>query len=219
MSELQNIKHNYNANLKNYKQFIVNRAYKLNLFKPNMPQYNHNSPRRIPLMKRNPALMPFSRDHLGALMLVSRLKHGYSTNPRYPWPTDLAEQAVKIKHMWQTELEPHFCAEEEMGTFLGPHFSEQLQTLFSEILSEHRQIRALISTLQTPEGLNRETLEKLGSLLEAHVRKEESVFFEALQRDLSEALLAQAGERVALFYQALPAVVSIFTGETHQPGS
>ncbi|PIQ23184.1 hypothetical protein COW36_19210 [bacterium (Candidatus Blackallbacteria) CG17_big_fil_post_rev_8_21_14_2_50_48_46] len=166
-------------------------------------------------MKRSEELAPLSREHLTALILVYCLKHGRSSNPRYPWPEDPLRQGAKALQMWQDELHWHFEAEEQ---FLFAPFeaqlSPELQRISQELLNEHTQIRKLILGLANQsETETVRALMQLGILLEAHIKKEEKVYFAGLESELPEAARVQAGQAILDFYAQREPFVCIFTGE------
>lgn len=169
-------------------------------------------------MKRDPNLAPLSREHLGALMLVYRLKHGRSSNPSHPWPSDLNEQVKKIQRMWQDELRWHFAAEERfLFAPLRTSLSPETQQLGERLLRDHRDLEAQIQALSELQGTPlQQALKGLGQRLEAHVRCEENEYFPALQTQLSSKQLQQAGTQILAFYAEREPFYCIFTGELRQ---
>ena len=95
-------------------------------------------------------------------------------------------------------LQPHFEAEE---TWVFPTAARSLtrgDTLIGDLLAEHEQIRALVSDLQRDPRDDLETrLPTLGHLLVSHIRTEERVLFEAMQREMPGAALDAIGARLA----------------------
>lgn len=172
-------------------------------------------------MKRDPALQPLSREHLSALMLVYCIKHGRSSNPRYPWPDDPREQAQRVQQSWEQELRWHFEAEERFffGPLLAP-LSAPLQALTRRLEADHRAIEAQIKALvQLSDADLPQALSSLGTLLEAHVRCEERDYFEQLQQEVAPEQLAEAGEALEAFYASREPVRCIFTGVLRPAGS
>lgn len=149
-------------------------------------------------MKRDPALAELSREHLPALILAYRLRHGRSSNPAEPWPTDVSEQRAAALPFIQGELRRHFAAEEAI---LIPHKTSLSDPGPSEqVLAEHQSFWQQIARIETatPEELPA-LLQALGEFLEAHVRFEERVWFEQLQRELKPAVLAELGRQLEDF--------------------
>lgn len=169
-------------------------------------------------MKRSESLQTLSREHLSALILASCLKNGKSSNPRYPWPGQVDAQVQKVLYMWEQELHWHFEAE-ELFFFKAFHadLSESMQALGLELLQDHHDIKSSIQTLaQLPENELPEKLIALGHLLEAHVRREENVYFEGLQTEIDALALQQAHRALLNYYEQRPAYQCVFTGETRQ---
>lgn len=134
-------------------------------------------------MKRDPALITLSREHLPALILAYRLRHGRSSNPAHPWPTDPIEQRSQALVFIHGDLARHFAAEEAVllplkGQLQDPGPSERVWAEHQQFWQQVRQIE-----IAAPENLP-SLLKKLGELLDAHVRFEERVWFEQLQNEL-----------------------------------
>lgn len=166
-------------------------------------------------MKRDTNLAPLSREHLSALMLVYRLKHGRSSNPRYPWPKDPNEQKQRVLSMWKNELQWHFEAEER---FLFAPFhtllSSTAQQIGETLLTDHADIKALILDLDSLEKSELQVkLQYLGERLEKHVRLEEREYFELLQSEIPPEKLLEAGHKILDFYAQRPPFYCAFTGE------
>ncbi|MGE3725672.1 MAG: hemerythrin domain-containing protein [Candidatus Sericytochromatia bacterium] len=166
-------------------------------------------------MKRSEELAPLSREHLSALILVYCLKHGKSSNPRYPWPTDPFEQRDKVLQMWQDELHWHFEAEESyLFDPLEPQLSPELQAVSQALRAEHQQMRDLILGLQQGQASDiAKALSQLGGILECHVKKEEQVYFAGLEREIPAEMRSQAGQAILTFYAQREPFVCVFTGE------
>lgn len=171
-------------------------------------------------MKRDPAFVPLSHDHLSALVLVYCLKHGKGSSDRYQWPTDPAEQVERIQQIWRHELQPHFVAEEQF-IFLPTQVQVSLSTqaLAQELLTEHQQIEQMILQLSSlhDDALATAFIE-LAEKLETHIRKEERRYFEALQTELSADQLEQIGQSISDFYAELPPIQCALTGVIRQLG-
>jgi mannose-6-phosphate isomerase-like protein (cupin superfamily) len=107
-------------------------------------------------MKRHPALVPLSHDHQHGLVQARRLRHG-----------DVDGFADFFAH----ELVRHFRQEEELVFPLLAEVGAEPPEL-SHALLEHQRIRAMASR---PDAA-------LGELLAEHIRLEERVLFETIQR-------------------------------------
>lgn len=140
-------------------------------------------------MQRNPALIALSREHLPALILAYRLRHGRSSNPAHPWPTEPSAQRSAALAFIHGDLARHFAAEEAVLLPLKEHLSDPGPS--ERVWAEHQ---AFWQQVQAIEGADPEALppllQALGELLEAHVRFEERVWFEQLQSELPPSQLA-----------------------------
>lgn len=166
-------------------------------------------------MKRSQYLSPLSREHLSALILASCLKKGKSSNPKHPWPTSPEQQRDKVLQMWDQEMHSHFQAEEIcLFTPFNPLLSPAMQALTQELLQEHKEMEEIILKLRQTSGeALTEHLKNLGNQLELHVRKEERVYYEGLQKEISEPELAKAYAQISQRYAQRGPIFSVFTGE------
>lgn len=149
-------------------------------------------------MKRHPALIHLSRDHQQGLMLAQLLK---KNAPEYKGlPTDAVGKMNYAKDLYNNELDQHFKEEEE---FVFPHLTNksiEIDELVTEILSEHQILQNSILSLKDDSNLI-DNMDKIGYLLEAHIRKEERVLFEKIPQVLSEEELEIIKQK---FYQTRP---------------
>jgi hemerythrin-like domain-containing protein len=127
-------------------------------------------------MRRHPALAALSRDHHAALVLAKRASHADAA---------AAEPAVAVADVFNGELEPHFCFEED--ALLPPLEAAGLAELVARTRREHAELRALVVQLQSGAGA---ALRPFGRLLEAHVRFEERELFVAAETHLDQQTLA-----------------------------
>lgn len=149
-------------------------------------------------MKRSESLADLSREHLPALILAYRLRHGRSSNPSEPWPSDPHVQRQALLDFVATDLRRHFAAEEH---FLLPLESTlQDPAPSARVRAEHQQFWDLLTQVEqaVPADLS-PLFQQLGVLLEAHIRFEERVWYEQLQAELPPEQLAQLGHQIALF--------------------
>ena len=134
-------------------------------------------------MKRHPALIPLSQDHQKGLLLAQLLK---KNAPEYKGlPKDPIGKMNYAKEVYNNELDQHFSEEEE---FVFPYLTnkrKEIDELVTEILSEHRILKTSIFALKDNSTLIVE-MDKIGYLLEAHIRKEERNLFEIIPQVLSE---------------------------------
>ncbi len=139
-------------------------------------------------MKRHPALYPLSHDHHQGLILAQQLKKGA---PQYKGMPDTLEGKKEYAlSFYQSDLIKHFKDEEEILFPSVKNKDKEVDRLIAEIISEHRNIEILIKELgQTTDPEN--IMDKLGWLLEKHIRKEERELFPAIERILTEGELSE----------------------------
>ena len=116
-------------------------------------------------MRRHPALVALSHDHHHALVHARRLREGDDSG---------------FAEFFARDLVRHFRQEEEVVFPLLAEVGDEPPEL-AQALLEHARIRAL-ARRPGPE---------LGELLDAHVRLEERVLFETIQRTVPEERLAE----------------------------
>jgi hemerythrin-like domain-containing protein len=134
-------------------------------------------------MKRHPALISLSQDHHKGLLLAQLLK---KNAPEYKGlPGDPIGKMNYAKEIYNSELDQHFREEED---FVFPYLksrNEEVDKLVNEILSEHKILKNSIVSLEDDDLLT-DNMDKIGYLLEAHIRKEERFLFEKIPQVLSE---------------------------------
>jgi len=116
-------------------------------------------------VKRHPSLVPLSHGHQHALVYAQRLRRG---------------EVEGFVEFFAFDLVPHFRQEEEIVFPLLARVGVEPPELVRALL-EHQRIRA---------GADRPDA-ALGELLEGHIRLEERVLFETIQRTVPEELLAR----------------------------
>ena len=130
-------------------------------------------------MKRHKSLIPLSQDHHNGLMLAQLIK---KDAPEYRGlPTDLGGKLRYAQDMWKNELKDHFKNEENILVPAVSGKNEEIDVLINELKNEHSSIELKIIELNDPTDIQKE-LDELGSLLELHIRKEERIFFQQLQK-------------------------------------
>ena len=148
-------------------------------------------------MKRHPSLVPLSRAHHDALVVAQALLLGQSPAPRSDWPTDRRTQVNRVIAFFTHTLRWHFEVEEAhlFPTVLA-HLPGEAD-LVAQLLDEHDAIRTQVRELERdPTTALTVRLPALGRLLEAHVRREERVLFETMQREMAPADLETLGTRL-----------------------
>jgi hemerythrin-like domain-containing protein len=124
-------------------------------------------------MLRDPSLIPLSHDHHHALALCVLTTRSLASGE------SLETLSHNIVEHYQTELRRHFDLEERV--------------LFPVL--EHRRIEQLVESLRSSQ--ERVLIEEFCTLLQQHVRKEESQLFEQAQRLLTRGQLDDLGAKLA----------------------
>lgn len=130
-------------------------------------------------IKRNPAIVQFSREHHYGLLLVWKIRQGLRLSVE---PERIGKYVV---YAFGYELEPHFKAEEN---FLFNRLQED-NPLKIQAEEEHRVLRELISRLQE-QPADAALLQTFAQTLENHIRFEERSLFNYLQEHFSAEILS-----------------------------
>ncbi len=152
-------------------------------------------------MKRHPSLVPLSRQHHDGLVLAQRLILGRSTAARAPWPTDRRQQVHQLIQFFEATLEPHFAAEESHVFPAAVEYVDDGAGLVRPLVREHDDMRAQVRELRRDaETRLDERLAGFGECLRRHIRAEERVLFECVQREMTQAQLEALAARLSAFY-------------------
>ncbi len=136
-------------------------------------------------MKRDEALRPLSREHLGALIAAKALREA----------TDAPDARRSFLRFWEQDGRRHFRIEEEV---LLPGWAldgEVDRDGVARMLDEHLRIRRDALRLEAGE-VPAADLRALGDLLHDHVRFEERELFPRVEAALDEAALARLADRI-----------------------
>lgn len=130
-------------------------------------------------IKRNPAIVQFSREHHYGLLLVWKIRQGLR----------LAVAPERIgKYVtcaFGIELEPHFQTEEQLLFSRLPDEND----LRVQAEEEHRLLRGQVAQLQA-QPADAALLQAFAQTLEDHIRFEERTLFNFLQEYLCEEALS-----------------------------
>jgi hemerythrin-like domain-containing protein len=146
-------------------------------------------------MLRDKSLVPFSHQHQHALALCVRIHRGIESGD-----TGLRHWQAEIRTAFETEIEAHFDAEEQILFPVGARF-DQLRGLVAELAAEHIVLRSY-SLAAMAMSLGRKDLIEFATILSNHVRKEEQDFFQSLQALLSPVELADVGAATETFFRS-----------------
>lgn len=129
-------------------------------------------------IKRDPALVRFSRDHHFGLLLVWKMREGMRKK------TETRRIADYALNFFRNELEPHFKDEEK---HLFPKLDEDSE-LRIRAEKEHVKLRALARRLEEAEA-DHDLLVNFSDLLEMHIRFEERQLFNHMQETFTRSQL------------------------------
>ncbi len=131
-------------------------------------------------IKRHKALQSLSRQHHFGLLFSWKLRKGFSK--------DIATERLQEYAEWfyHNEIKPHFNDEEK---YLFPILDEDNE-LIERALKEHRRIEHLFTNTENPK----ESLSQLEEELVSHIRFEERILFNEIQKIATEAQLQKIEE-------------------------
>jgi iron-sulfur cluster repair protein YtfE (RIC family) len=132
--------------------------------------------------RRHESLIPLSREHHYGLMVCLRIHRGLEIHMTDPdW---LRERADKVICFFESDLKPHFAAEEEI-VFPAMAGIEEAGATVEQLVGEHRNLATLVDRLRQTLGLELSSLlGEFADLLEAHIRKEERVLFPCYEQTI-----------------------------------
>lgn len=138
-------------------------------------------------MKRHISLQPLSREHHSGLLLAQLLRKDM---PDYMgMPKDNAGKATYALTQFHEVLDEHFKKEENLLT-LCKHMRPDLDILIDEVFAEHETLKAYFHQLDAA-AVTEDQLDRIGQLLNNHIRKEERVLFPMLEHFCSVEQLEQ----------------------------
>mgnify|MGYP001403110005 CR=1 FL=1 len=136
-------------------------------------------------MKRHPGLHPLSHHHHHALAAAKRLKMAGVQHKGYR-PEDVRDHLAAF---WEPGGQEHFREEEEILLPVFAKYASPNHPVIVDMLLEHVQIRSLIYQILQEGQLSVEIMERLGHLLEEHVRKEERIVFPLIEQTVPGEVL------------------------------
>ncbi|WP_410004948.1 hemerythrin domain-containing protein [Aequorivita nionensis] len=131
-------------------------------------------------IKRHKALQPLSRQHHFGLLFSWKLRKGFSKN------IEMERMQKYAKWFYEHEIKPHFKDEEK---YLFPILEDDNE-LVERALKEHRRLKRLFNDTKNPE----KSLNNLEEELDAHIRFEERILFNEIQKVATEAQLEKIEE-------------------------
>jgi hemerythrin-like domain-containing protein len=133
-------------------------------------------------MLRDPNLIPLSHEHQHALALCVLIDRSTA---------DAETQTRMIVDQYDAEMKSHFEIEERV-LFPAAASLPETRELAEELASEHRRLESMVEALRREH--DQTTIGEFTALLRRHVRKEEGILFEQLQRLLPREQLDNIGK-------------------------
>jgi iron-sulfur cluster repair protein YtfE (RIC family) len=131
-------------------------------------------------IKRHKALQPLSRQHHFGLLFSWKIRKGFNKN------IAIERMQEYAKWFYEHEIKPHFSDEEK---YLFSILEEDNE-LVERALKEHRRIKRLFNDTKDPE----KSLHRLEEELDAHIRFEERILFNEIQKVATESQLRKIEE-------------------------
>lgn len=141
-------------------------------------------------MKRDPNLVPLSRQHFQALALCMRIHRQRAAR------SVLQREMLEL---YASDVRFHFQAEEKF-LFPAARRIAAVAPLVRELRAEHTRLRRAFTAARR-RTLKAEELTRFADLLEGHIRKEERRLFEQCQKQMSEKELGEIGGRMQEYFR------------------
>ena len=144
-------------------------------------------------MKRHKSLIFISHDHYHGLQLAQLLK---KNSPKFKnLPNDLEGKKNYTISFYENDLLHHFYLEENIILPAVKGRNKEIDKLFEEIIVEHKNIESAVEYLKKSNNIENK-LNEIGIMLQEHIRKEEQILFEKIQKELSEKELSELEEEL-----------------------
>lgn len=153
-------------------------------------------------MLRDKNLIPLSHQHQHVLALCVRLDRAMHAGD-----IDLEAWQAEIQQLCEAEILIHFAAEEQALFPVAVAFPST-RPLVDELLTEHTILRDFF-TRATERTLDTHALEEFVEKLAHHIRKEERLLFEDLQKVMDPQALADLGAALGVALQGATKTCSL----------
>jgi iron-sulfur cluster repair protein YtfE (RIC family) len=150
-------------------------------------------------MQRHPSLIRLSHDHHHGLALALRCRKQALGRLKPMGAAGLNERAREFRAFFDTDLERHYRAEEEILFPLMRGAVGESAALIDELLRDHQRLRELLNRL-AEETVMAKTLFDAGDLLERHIRREERELFPLFEKRADAALAAEVETKLGAIY-------------------
>ena len=134
-------------------------------------------------MRRHDSLKFLSQDHHHGLMLAQLIRKGapeYRTLPNTP-----EEKKEYTIQFYRDHLSKHFSEEENILFPFIKGKNNSIDEMIYDLIKEHNLINDIIITLDDNPDFEIK-LDRLGGLLNSHIRKEERELFPKIQQEFNE---------------------------------
>lgn len=131
-------------------------------------------------IKRHPAIQHFSRDHHFGLLLCWKIREGFRRN------VELERMKKYTDWFFEVYQKPHFDMEEK---YMFPILPDD-DKMKKRAIAEHRKLERLFND---NEDVNR-ALILIEELLDQHIRFEERILFNEIQKNATEEELQKLAE-------------------------
>ncbi|MFC2948055.1 hemerythrin domain-containing protein [Virgibacillus sediminis] len=91
-----------------------------------------------------------------------------------------------LKYFWEKDGNQHFRDEEEILLPVYAKYQSSEQPEIAEMLLEHVTIRSYVQQIITSDENSVSLMNRLGQLLDSHIRKEERIIFPMIEDELPE---------------------------------
>lgn len=145
-------------------------------------------------MKRDPALVPLSREHTQGLIMALRIERELQ-EANADGVRTLYNDLISF---WARGLLPHFRTENECLLARLVRNVDEDDDLVRRTQRDHLGMEALVATMRDTDSAEerRDALSRFGNWLREHIRWEEEVLFEETQRLLEQGELAALGGEI-----------------------
>jgi len=151
------------------------------------------------MTRRHEELIPLSHGHHHGLVMSLRIRRELARAASDA--EALRQLACALISFFESDLAPHFAAEEE-GLFPIMEANLGRLELLEELRKEHERFRAWIEELRN--SASAETLREFGALLHDHIRKEERILFPIFEARMPPEEARRAGKAIIERLAALP---------------
>jgi len=139
-------------------------------------------------MQRHEALAGLSEEHHHGLVWSRRLRKLTSRDTEQ----SLREVIDQFLQVWEQEINPHFRREEEILLPVFARTDMYWAESIREMLRQHVLLRRDVWLIK--EDPQPHIIQRIGDLLQEHIRLEEREVFPLIQQHAEEHLLARIGE-------------------------